>query len=93
MTTQPLAVVSDDNYVMLVALVNEGFECMFVFNVHVKSHLRFGSKAVTEETLQVNTNSRGETRTKRRQRRSLQRDADTRNVTYCTENKVGKDVR
>lgn len=33
-------------YVMLVALVHEGFGCMFVLHFHAKMHLRFGSKAV-----------------------------------------------
>lgn len=33
-------------HVALVALLNEGFGCMFVLNFHAKMHLRFGSKAV-----------------------------------------------
>lgn len=39
------------DYAVLVALVNDGFECMFVLNVHVKMHLRFGSKAVYRQFL------------------------------------------
>lgn len=35
--------------VIAVALVNEGFESVFVLNVHVKMHLRFGSNAVDRQ--------------------------------------------
>ncbi len=47
---KPQAVVLVDlDYVRLVALVNEGLECLFVFNFLVKMHLRFGSKAVDRQ--------------------------------------------